>query len=168
MFCTKCGHKNDDGQQFCVNCGQPLMQSAAQPQQAYAPMARPVSPSRKRNIIIGVSAGVVVLAVVLLLVFLLPQNALVGTWYGDYGQKVNMGNGGNGNVQSEFMPEMKANFRYEITYEEPDYIEGIISVKDPTDGEEYEAEFWYEKFDGKEELSIEGEYYYRNKPDDWE
>ena len=29
MFCVKCGARNDDGRQFCENCGAPLTPSGA-------------------------------------------------------------------------------------------------------------------------------------------
>ena len=37
MFCTNCGHKNDEGSAFCVNCGAALQTGNASGQQAGAP-----------------------------------------------------------------------------------------------------------------------------------
>lgn len=39
MFCTKCGHQNDDSSNFCANCGNAL--NSAGPQQA-EPQSQPV------------------------------------------------------------------------------------------------------------------------------
>ncbi len=38
MFCSQCGHKNDDNMKFCTNCGNPLQAAAPAPQ---APVAEP-------------------------------------------------------------------------------------------------------------------------------
>ena len=178
MFCTKCGHPNNDQAIFCVNCGQPVGQSAPpqpqQPQQQYAPPQQPYAQPpvygqpqrmpmdpRRKKMWIWIAVGAVVLTAVLLMVFLIPRNAIVGKWYGEYGQEVTFKNGGGVSVGGYGM-ELDLDtvgMKYEIMYEEPGYIEGFITM--PMYNEV--AEFWYENYGGREVLHIEGEEFTRDR-----
>lgn len=68
MFCGKCGTKNDEGTNFCVNCGAKLNREASAPQK---PVAAPAVSSDARNRKVGMIAVAVAVVVVLFLGFLL-------------------------------------------------------------------------------------------------
>lgn len=94
MFCTKCGHKLEDGVVFCTQCGNRLeivaseqpIHPAAQIYQGPAPQ-----PQKKNStgLIVGLSVGGAMLIIaIILLVVLLPRGGnadLQGTWYDETG-----------------------------------------------------------------------------------
>jgi hypothetical protein len=94
MFCTKCGHKLEEGTVFCTKCGYKLENASAQPIQPAAPAYNGYGPfpqkKNRRGLIIGLSAGAAVLIVaIILLVILLPSRGgsvdVTGTWYEETG-----------------------------------------------------------------------------------
>lgn len=62
MFCGKCGAPNDDGAQFCKNCGAPLTAAPAAAQ-ASAPPAK--QPDHKKIGIIATAAAALLVVVIL-------------------------------------------------------------------------------------------------------
>ncbi len=106
MFCTKCGQQINENASFCVNCGNKVEQtqpSAPQytpptqyaqppqyaPPQQYAPQPQYAPKKSKTGLIVGLCAGAVVIAAVLvvLFVFVFPGGdaELVGKWYDTQG-----------------------------------------------------------------------------------
>ena len=121
MNCPYCGFENESGVRFCRQCGKPQSEAPqyapppppqpaySQPpyappqptynQTPYAPPGAPVAARKKKGntgLIIGICAGVVVIAVVLALVFLLPSGPVVeGYWVSeDEGIVLSMDNDG--------------------------------------------------------------------------
>lgn len=94
MFCTKCGHKMEEGTIFCTQCGNRMESAEAQPSQPAAPVysgyaPQPQKKSRK-GLVIGLSIGGAVLIIaIILLVILLPSRGgsadVAGTWYEETG-----------------------------------------------------------------------------------
>lgn len=103
MKCPYCGYENESGTRFCRQCGKPQIEApqsappqpvysqppyappqSAYNQQPYAPpgtLAQAPGKKSKTGLIIGICAGVVVIAVVLALVFLLPSGPVAeGYW----------------------------------------------------------------------------------------
>ncbi len=93
MFCTKCGHKLEDGTVFCTQCGNRLEIASGQPTQpaatAYAGYAPPPQKKNRTGLIVGLSVGGAVLIIaIILLVVLLPRGGstdLAGMWYDETG-----------------------------------------------------------------------------------
>ena len=93
MFCTKCGHKLEEGAVFCTQCGNRLESTPSQPAQPAAqiyqgPAPQPQKKSRT-GLIVGLSVGGAVLIIaIILLVVLLPRGGsaeLAGVWYEETG-----------------------------------------------------------------------------------
>lgn len=63
MFCGKCGVPNDDGAQFCKNCGAPLTAAPAA-DQASAPPAK--QPDHKKIGIIATAAAALLVVIILI------------------------------------------------------------------------------------------------------
>lgn len=93
MFCTKCGHKLEEGAVFCTQCGNRRESAPSQPAQPAAQIYQGPAPQpQKKNrtgLIVGLSVGGAVLIIaIILLAVLLPRagNAdLQGTWYDETG-----------------------------------------------------------------------------------
>ncbi len=145
MFCTKCGHKNEQGAAFCVNCGNALEMAGTPPMPqgqpvppapAYTPPsaagmygAPPIKKSRK-GLMIGLIAGGVVLiaAAVVLVLLLMGGSNIVGEWYNS-----------DRDETLEF------------------YDDGTIEITSPY--ADYEGEYEYNKSKGEGVITIEGEDY---------
>ena len=93
MFCTKCGHKLEEGAVFCTQCGNRLESAPSQPAQPAAQIYQGPAPQpQKKNrtgLIVGLSVGGAVLIIaIILLVVLLPRGGsaeLAGVWYEETG-----------------------------------------------------------------------------------
>lgn len=93
MFCTKCGHKMEEGTIFCTQCGNRLESADTQPPQPAAPVYSEYAPQPQKKsrtgLIVGISVGGAVLIIaIILLVVLLPRGGsaqLAGTWYDETG-----------------------------------------------------------------------------------
>ena len=97
MFCVRCGFNNNDGATFCGRCGAPLNAAAqvqgqdAMPQQGYVPPQGYGQPpgswqqgapkKKKTGWIIGISAGVLLIAAAVVVFLLLSGGPnVIGTW----------------------------------------------------------------------------------------
>lgn len=74
MFCPKCGAENAAGGKFCVKCGAALPETAPASPESSAPVAATpaASVSPKRSVLPLAIAGVVVVAIIAVAVFVLP------------------------------------------------------------------------------------------------
>lgn len=98
MYCTKCGHPNDDNTSFCTNCGAPLGAEATntQPQaEVQQPVQQPIQPqpiAQPKTTIPGRGLGIasMVLGIVSLalfcVVYLAIPCAIVGIILGIVGR----------------------------------------------------------------------------------
>lgn len=102
MFCTKCGHKLEEGTVFCTQCGHRLENASGQPAQPVYPQPQKRS---RTGLIVGLSVGGAVLIIaVILLVILLPRGGnagLVGTWYDETGYSGTVEFRANGTFEME-------------------------------------------------------------------
>jgi len=69
MFCIKCGTDLPDASAFCNKCGTPVSQTQQYPLQAPPPAFNKPKGSKKPLLIIGIIAGVLAIAAVLLFIF---------------------------------------------------------------------------------------------------
>ena len=118
MFCTRCGQPVAQGSTFCSHCGNALT-VAAEPQQPspvmpvpeWRPPVYPDQPDassqgyrkhrnkeKKTGLIVGLSAGAVLIAAVIVLLFLWPgflnTVPVAGIWYSDSrGEVIKFGSG---------------------------------------------------------------------------
>lgn len=151
MYCTKCGHQNNDDTKFCMKCGQPMLASVPLTKHKTA-----ISPKRKRGLSIIMLISALVL-VVIIMVLLLTANPIAGRWYTQKGAELIMLKNGKGmTVTDDTGDADRVHFMYAIEYKEAGYIEGEIYEK------ESGISTWFYLYDGT--LEMNGQYFYRQKP----
>ena len=69
MFCNKCGNKINEGASFCPNCGNPIT-----PQPPIPTPIKPKSSNKKLWIILGITGGVLLIAIVVAIIIAVNIN----------------------------------------------------------------------------------------------